>query len=56
MVGDGAFSHKIDLFEKNSGILNLKRHYNCTIGSKVKAIYLLDFKQRPNRITNTKNV
>ena len=40
MVGDGAFSHKIDLVRKFLEILNLKGHHNCTIGSKVTVILL----------------
>ena len=40
MVGDGAFSHKIDRTWKFLKILNLKRHQHCTIGSKVTAILL----------------
>ena len=35
MVGDGAFSHKIDCVRKFYEILNLKGHQNCITGSKV---------------------
>ena len=40
MVGDGAFSHKIDWGRIFLEILNLKRHQNRIVGSKVTAILL----------------
>ena len=40
MVGDGAFSHKIDCNRTILEILNLKGHLNRNIGSKVTAILL----------------
>ena len=40
MVGDGAFSHRIEWLQNVLNILNLKGHQNCTIGSKVMALLL----------------
>ena len=40
MVGDGAFSHKIDYVKNFKEILNLEGHPNCIAGSKVIAILL----------------
>ena len=39
-VKDGASIYKIDYVYIFSEILNLERHQNCFIGSKVPAIYL----------------
>ena len=40
MVGDGAFSHKIDYIKKKIKILNLERHPNCINGSRDLSILL----------------
>ena len=40
MVGDGAFSHKIDYVTIFVEILNLKGHLHCITGLRVKAILL----------------
>ena len=40
MVGNGAFSHKIDYFTIYLEILNLEVHPNCITGSQVTAILL----------------
>ena len=40
MVGDGAFSHKIDVFNLFLKILNLEGHPNRITGSEVTAILL----------------
>ena len=40
MVGDGAFSHKIDYITILLEILNPKGHQNCITGSRVTAILL----------------
>ena len=40
MIGDGAFSHKIDRFKKMLEILNITGHQNRIIDSKVTAILL----------------
>ena len=40
MVGNGAFSHKIDYVTFFKEILNLEGHQNCITGSRVTAILL----------------
>ena len=40
MVGNGAFSHKIDYITIYLEILNLERHQNCITGSRVTVILL----------------
>ena len=40
MVGDGAFSHKIDYVTFLLEIINLERHPNRTTGSRVTAVLL----------------
>ena len=40
MVGNGAFSHKIDYFRKFMEIINLDGHPNRITGSKVTTILL----------------
>ena len=40
MVGDGAFSHKIDYFTIVKEILNLEGHPNRITGSRVKVVLL----------------
>ena len=40
MVGDGAFTHKLDYVAKLWEILNLEGHQNCTTGSRVTTIFL----------------
>ena len=41
MVGDGAFSHKIDYIAQVLDILNLKGHQNRITGSKVEVFLLI---------------
>ena len=40
MIGDGAFSHKIDYVTIFKEILNPEGHPNCITGSRVTAIFL----------------
>ena len=40
MVGNGAFSHKINYFTNFMEILNLEEHHNLITGTRVTAILL----------------